>query len=133
MSFLSYISLQAQYLRFLRVERNFSWSAAARELGRTPQQCVSCYSAGMYSNFGLLFSQQHQQERQDLIKGSGNVDFKSQFISGFRSRTWDTDEDALLLQHYATYGNKWKQIGSLIHRPGSQVQSNIAPVKCMTP
>eukprot|EP00597_Dinobryon_sp_UTEXLB2267_P003739 CAMPEP_0170061834 /NCGR_PEP_ID=MMETSP0019_2-20121128/3265_1 /TAXON_ID=98059 /ORGANISM="Dinobryon sp., Strain UTEXLB2267" /LENGTH=510 /DNA_ID=CAMNT_0010267787 /DNA_START=233 /DNA_END=1762 /DNA_ORIENTATION=+ len=119
---------EAEYLRRLVVDRNFSWSAAARELGRTSQQCASCYSTGMYRSYGLSFSQNRPQQEdqqnksEDTTSDENNVIFniRKHYKNGIRSRTWDSDEDALLLQHFATYGNKWKQIGNLIHRPGSQ-------------
>ena len=34
----------------LSVCRNFSWSAAARELGRNINQCSSCYSTNAFSH-----------------------------------------------------------------------------------
>ena len=123
------------------VDRNFSWSAAARELGRTSQQCASCYSTGIYRSFGLLFDREGEEgkrrrregrQQEELQEGSTredddevSFDVRKHFKSGIRSRTWDSEEDISLLQHYATYGNKWKQIGSILHRRGSQVLPQI--------
>eukprot|EP01036_Dinobryon_divergens_P030151 gene30150-39347_t len=59
-------------------------------------------------------------DSEDEMRGWGVELELNLGAGGSRSRTWDGKEDAMLLSYQEEYGNKWKAIGQLINRPGSQ-------------